>query len=160
MQVVGRQLKLMVELRNGLVHPIQLVKFHMESTTIMGWGWNICETFSVEEMELKGSSQKRNETWIVLHVSIPSMLWIFVCQGFMFGWGAYVQISSFHLGAYVQVSGSCFGAMFCWCFEFLQVLSFLLFWCLHVLGGLGLLGLGFEFQDYFQGWSFGLMFGA
>jgi hypothetical protein len=38
MQVVGRQWKLTFELRNGLVHPIQLVKFHMESTTIMGWG--------------------------------------------------------------------------------------------------------------------------
>jgi hypothetical protein len=64
-------------------------------------------------MVLKGSSQKRNGTWIVLHVSIPNMSWIFVCQGFVFGWGAYVQISSFHFGAYVQVSGLCFGALFC-----------------------------------------------
>jgi hypothetical protein len=37
-------------------------------------GLNICMTSSIEEMELKRSSQKRNGTWIVLHVSIPSIV--------------------------------------------------------------------------------------
>jgi hypothetical protein len=43
-------------------------------------------------------------------------------------------------------------------FQVLASFVFVLFWCLHVLGGLGLLGLGFEFQDYFQGLSSGLKF--
>jgi hypothetical protein len=70
-------------------------------------------TSLVEEIELKRSSEKRNGTWIMLHVNIPSMWWMFVCQGFVFGWGAYIQISSFHLWVYVQVSSSNFGALFC-----------------------------------------------
>jgi hypothetical protein len=43
-------------------------------------------------------------------------------------------------------------------FQVLAIFVFLLFWCLHVLGGLGLLGLGFNLQDYFWGLSSGLKF--
>jgi hypothetical protein len=43
-------------------------------------------------------------------------------------------------------------------FRILASFVFLLFWCLHVLEGFGLLGLGFEFHDYFQGLSSTLKF--